>query len=404
VTIRYWRQGEGGKPTIDLAVEAPGEPPEYLTSLSPCALQVEGAIPSALIRFVPDAPLLAAPLAGFEGPTALEWQVTLSNGAAGPPRRVDYIRAAEVLRDVAEVAIVSTPDLMRDFPDDPNIPLPAQNDERLDLVATLLEHAAALDDRLVILDVPDAAEGVPAIAERMKGLRDLAEKRAKADPTGTGTRPERAAAAYHPWLRVPDPLAPGDSLRTVPPSGHVAGVISRLDRERGAQHTPANAELLDAVDVSRAFDLHEQEMLFSTGVNLLRCAPGRGLVVWGGRTLDRALEGRFVAHRRLIHRLVRAIRRVAEPLVFDVNGPGLWLTLVRAITSVLLEAWRAGGLKGARAEEAFVVQCDDETNPPEERDLGRVLCRVSLAPAAPMEFIELVVTLSAEGRLEVFET
>ena len=34
--------------------------------------------------------------------------------------------------------------------------------------------------------------------------------------------------------------------------------------------------------------------------------------------------------------------RGAEPLVFDTNGPALWLKLVRAITSVLLEAYRAG--------------------------------------------------------------
>jgi uncharacterized protein len=215
----------------------------------------------------------------------------------------------------------------------------------------------------------------------------------------------RAAAAYHPRLWVPDPLgAIAKPLRSVPPSGHIAGSISWLDRQRGAHYTPANASLFDAVDVSRVFEKAEQARFNDEGINLVRCFPGRGLVVWGGRTLARDPEGRFIAHRRLIHRLVRAIRRVTEPLVFDINGPELWLTIVRGITTVLLEAWRAGALKGNRPEEAFRVQCDDKTTTPEERELGRVLCEIAVAPATPMEFILLRVALSTDGVLEVFES
>jgi uncharacterized protein len=121
----------------------------------------------------------------------------------------------------------------------------------------------------------------------------------------------------------------------------VAGLISRLDRERGAHHTPANSVLYDVVDLLQEFDRVDQGRLADRGVNVIRCLPARGLSVWGGRTLDVAGGGRFVAHRRLTHRLVRAIHRVAQPLVFDVNGPALWLTLARGVASVLLEAWRA---------------------------------------------------------------
>jgi hypothetical protein len=206
-------------------------------------------------------------------------------------------------------------------------------------------------------------------------------------------------------LLVPDPLGgSARPLRSVPPSGHVAGVTSRLDRERGAHYTPANAPVFDAVDLTRHHEESGIGLLNENGINVLRCSPGRGLQVWGGRTLDLAASRRFVAHRRLIHRLVRAIRRVAEPLVFDVNGPDLWLMLVRSVTTVLLEAFRAGALKGARPEEGFFVNCDEKTNPPEERELGRVLCQIGIAPAVPMEFITLTLCLSGEGKLEVFES
>jgi phage tail sheath protein FI len=214
---------------------------------------------------------------------------------------------------------------------------------------------------------------------------------------------------------VPDPLGGvANPLKALPPCGHVAGVISRLDRERGPHQTPANAPLFDAVDLAMPPNAEEQLQLYNTAVNLLRCRAGDGLQVWGGSTLARQWNSdstqvrfhaeHFVACRRLIHRLVRAIRRVAEPLVFDTNGPQLWLTFVRAITTVLLEAYRGGALKGARPEEAFVVRCDEHTNPPDERELGRCICEIGVAPVAPMEFIVFRVALGGEGTLEVFES
>jgi hypothetical protein len=177
-----------------------------------------------------------------------------------------------------------------------------------------------------------------------------------------------------------------------------------MDRSRGAQYTPANATLAGVADVQSGYDLAARAALNAAGVNLLLCKSGQGVQVWGGRTLLDKPQGRYVAHRRLIHRLVRAARRVAAPLVFETNGPVLWLALVRGVTTVLLEAWRAGGLQGARAEEAFQVVCDATNNPPAQQDLGIVICDVALAPAAPMEFITLRISLSAQGSLDVFES
>lgn len=379
VSIHYWREGSSGKPSVDFVILAPGEPPEYIVGLNPAALGDPDAVPSALIRVERDGPPLAGvPLTPPSGPRALTWEVTLDGGETGAPGRDEYRAAGVMLNDQPEVALVSTPDLSRDLKDD---------GDRKEILGEYIDRADALRDRLVLLDAPCDQEKARDVIQWVESLRS------------------RASAIYHPRLRVPDPLGTlASPLRKIPASGHVAGVISRLDRERGAHHTPANAEVHEAVDVSRAFDNEDQGYLNVQGVNLVRCAPGRGLVVWGGRTLDPDPAGLYVAHRRLIHRLVRAIRRVAQPLVFDINGPELWLAFVRAITTVLLEAWRSGGLKGSRPEEAFSVQCDERNNPPEERDLGRVLCLVMLAPAAPMEFIELRVALSADGVLEVFES
>lgn len=398
------RQDPKEKPEVDINVTARGEAPEYFAGVPLCKIESTIAKRSLLIRIRPNPNTESADSDLEAGPNHLEWELKLSKGNDGgkvrPPHYLDAIDKLggenrqtvtdESLTDPSvEAALLAVPGLYEDIDD--------SNDQR-EVVLRLLDQAERLHDRLVVLDLPtqrSAAEESGLIDGSFEWFEDIQ----KNEPMRL-----RSAAVYHPSVRVPDPLGGvARPVRCVPPSGHVAGLISRLDRERGPHHTPANATLFDAVDTTRSYDQRKQAQFQDAGVNLIRCFPGRGLVVWGGRTLDARREYQFIAHRRLIHQLVRAIRRVADPLVFDPNTPELRLKIMRAITTVLLEAWRTGALKGNRPEEAFRVACDDQTTPPEEQDLGRVICEIEVAPAVPMEFILLRVALGAEGKLEVFE-
>lgn len=394
VSVRYRFEGVSGQPEVDVIVKAPDEPLEYLPGLKPEELEQQVALNSRLIRLRPVGPEPFVPQNPPVGPRQMNWEdITLNDGVEMAVTKEEYFEALKRLGDEAEVALVAAPDLYTDI----------ENDfDREEILRQMILQAEQLRDRLVLVDVPPPDKEHPreAISDVNK-LIEWADALRDGDDAGA----LRAAAVYHPRLWVPDPLGElATPLRSLPPSGHVAGVISFLDRQRGAHHTPANSELTEAVDITQSFEDAGQALLNQSGINLLRCFPGRGLQVWGGRTLELDLAGRFIAHRRLIHRLVRAIRRVAEPLVFDINGPELWLVFVRSITTVLLEAFRAGALKGARPEEAFRVRCDEKTTPPEEQELGRVLCEIELAPAVPMEFILLRVALSGDGTLEVFES
>ena len=402
VVIRYQLQGASGGPEIDVAVQAPNEPAEYLVGLAPDALTSQIEARSLVIRVTPDGPPAQSCLLK-PGSHHFEWELTLQAGAEGEKLTTqEYLNAARKLGDEdkvelatapsLEVALVAVPGLYEDL---------IESRDQEEVLVALITQAEQLHDRLVLVDIPADPENTDdAIKETNKALQWVARLRDLNDG-----QMMRAAAVYHPRLWVSDPLGGVvKPLRSVPPSGHIAGFISWLDRQRGAHHTPANAPLFDAVDVTRSFPKAEQARFNDDGINLVRCFPGRGLVVWGGRTLERERGGRFIAHRRLIHRLVRVIRRVAEPLVFDINGPELWLTIVRAITTILLEAWRAGALQGNRPEEAFQVQCDEKTTPAEEQELGRVVCEIAVAPAVPMEFILLRIALSTDGVLEVFES
>jgi hypothetical protein len=410
IHARYRRRGRSGQAEMDLAIEAPGEPPEYVVGLqlqAPAADDVALQLlrRSTLLRLQP----LPAIAPASQGPSQLQWKVVLSGGQDAHDHAGEaYADALRWLLDEPEVALLSLPDLYRDFTL-PGATLADLLARVRPVLAELLAQVDAARDRLLLLDAPhDPPTGTPLDGDGL--LAWLASLRQ--DPLATGPA-FRSAAAYHPWLRVDDPLGGiTEPLRDVPPSGHVAGVISRLDRERGAHHTPANASVDDAVDLQATLAEDELLRLHQNAVNLIRCSAGQGLRLWGGSTLARVPElapvtetaDGFLACRRLVHRLVRAIRRVAEPLVFDTNGPEVWLALVRATTTVLLEAWRAGGLQGARAEEAFYVRCDDTTNPTDQRELGRCICEIGIAPVAPMEFIVFRVALGGEGALEVFES
>jgi uncharacterized protein len=384
VTIWYRSASLAGPPEVDIRVTVPGEPVEVFTRV-PAAEVAERLAASLLVRLVAESsPAAAAPVLPGPARRSKVTELKLCGGTGAAAGLDDYLAAVEALADQPEVAIVAAPDLGGH--------LVADNDRQAVMTA-LLGTAAGRLDRLVLLDLPPGpAGGTPGTGDALAWVTTML-------PEDSVLR--RAGAVYYPGLLVPDPLGgPAAPLRAVPPSGHVAGVISRLDRERGAHHTPANAVLDDAVDLDPALTEPEQVAISGAGLNLLRCAPGRGLQVWGGRTLDP--DHPYVAHRRLLHRLVRAVHRAADPLVFDVNGPELRLSLVRAVTSVLLAAFRAGALAGARPQDGFRVVCDESNNPP-GADPGQVVCEIAVAPAVPMEFIHLRLLVGPEGRLEVVE-
>ncbi|MEV6875387.1 phage tail sheath subtilisin-like domain-containing protein [Amycolatopsis sp. NPDC051128] len=378
VTVRYRASSVAGPPVVTVRVLVPGEPAETFAGMAPG--EVTGRVAaSRLIRLVPVGPEPPGSPIPPDAPISMSWDLTLTGGTDSPPGRAEYAAAVAAQAELPEPALVALPDLGADL----------AGADHTALVLDLLGVVAPLLDRLVLLDVPPDRSTVDEVAAWVASLAAFGDEALLA-----------AAAVYHPPLRAPS-LA-GTGLRTVPASGHVAGLVARLDAERGAAETPANATLLDAVDLEIEYPQAQQARLFEGGVDLVRCVRGRGLVVWGGRTLSGDPRRRYVAHRRLLHLLVRAIRRAAAPLVFEVNSPELRLSLVRAITSVLLEAFRTGALAGSRTDDAFRVVCDETNNPPEQ-DPGQVVCEIDVAPAVPMEFIALRLVLGQDRGLEVIE-
>ena len=201
-----------------------------------------------------------------------------------------------------------------------------------------------------------------------------------------GVRDSNYAALYYPWVSVVDPVSGTNDF--VPPSGHLAGIYARVDTERGVHKAPANAVIRGALDVERRLSKADQDGLNPDGVNVIRAFNGN-MTVWGARTLggDRNNEWKYVNIRRLFLFLRESIDEGTQWVVFEPNTPTLWAQITRNITAFLTNVWQSGALFGNTPAEAFYVKCDDETNPPEVRDLGQVVTEIGVAVVKPAEFV-----------------
>ncbi|HEX5495669.1 MAG TPA: phage tail sheath subtilisin-like domain-containing protein [Mycobacteriales bacterium] len=233
----------------------------------------------------------------------------------------------------------------------------------------VISHCEQMGDRVAVLDPPAGLN-----AQRIRTWR--------LDEAGYDSR---YATLYYPWITVFDP-GRGRNI-TVPPCGHVAGVWARSDAERGVHKAPANEVVRGAVDLQIALSKGEQDLLNPIGVNCLRAFSGRGIRIWGARTLSSDPAWRYLNVRRLFNYLEESVLLGTQWVVFEPNDDRLWSSIRRNATAFLTEEWRRGALFGLTAEEAFYVKCDRDNNPPESIDLGQVVCEIGVAPVKPAEFV-----------------
>jgi hypothetical protein len=192
------------------------------------------------------------------------------------------------------------------------------------------------------------------------------------------------AALYYPWLQV---QTDGPGLRDIPPSGHVAGLIARTDLRQGVHRAPANFVVDGVKGLTTAVDDVQQGILNPLGINCLRVLPGRGIRVFGARTLSSDPEWRYLNVRRLLLMIEEAIEDANQWAVFEPNNEILRHALTYSLSSFLLGLWQRGALAGSTPAAAFAVKCDNDNNPPGVVNSGQVVAEIGVAPTVPFEFI-----------------
>ena len=389
---------------LSMASEADVLPPRP----EPLVIEEERPTPLVSLDLLVTAPETSRPLAGgTDGLTLLQpydfmgepFDPVDSDEATARKRR--GFRALDAISEVAAVAIpdlhiqpilppleaplpvcIPDPCLEPDAADAPaRLPAwtelpPVFTEEQIFRVQdSLVTHCELRRDRIAVLDPPfSTALDVQA------GLHGVQAWRRRFDSD--------FAVLYWPWLRVVDPLRGAGALtRAIPPSGHAAGQWARTDLAIGVHKAPANAPLVWVQDVSLQVDDEVHGLLNTVGINVLRVLPGRGIRIMGARTVSSDATWRYLNVRRLLMMIARAIYLSTQWAVFEPNDAFTRAKLRLAFTSFLLALWRKGALVGGTAEAAFFVKCDEENNPPYERDRGRLLAEIGVAPAHPFEFV-----------------
>jgi phage tail sheath protein FI len=247
--------------------------------------------------------------------------------------------------------------------------------------------------RVSLVYAPDCL-ATPGLAERLIAhCERLRDRFAVIDaPRGGDPKTPRAgwdsgyAAYYYPWIAIADPAG---GARLVPPGGHVLGVYARVDMNRSVFKAPANEAVHGAVGLERDVTDREQDMLNPIGVNVIRRFPGRGILVWGARTLSSDPDWKYISVRRYFIFLERSICQGLQWVVFEPNGEPLWAQVRDTVRLFLRGQWTAGVLQGQTEDQAFHVRCDRTTMTQADLDSGRLVCEIGIASVRPAEFVIL---------------
>jgi phage tail sheath protein FI len=320
----------------------------------------------------PQASYLADAVNGFFDNGGVYCYVVQADASEDPKDAL--VSALEALSSLTDLDLVAVPDAMTLFLPNGEIDIASV----VQVQKHVLGYCTAQGNRFAILDGLGGGSVGTVLNEQCKELKKEPEELVEKDKKRQ--KKPMNGALYFPWIKT-------SADRCIPPCGHVAGIYARTDGKAGTHKAPANEDVRGVIDLETPVDNEIQDQLNPEGINCLRAFPGRGIRVWGARTLSRDPTWRYVNIRRLVLTLARWIDANMAWAALEPNTSRLWIRIQRELGVYLSKLWQAGALKGETADQAFYIKCDAETNPPEEREAGEAVTEIGLAPASPAEFI-----------------
>jgi len=304
---------------------------------------------------------------------------TFSSGADGTlPGRTDYYNAASspATGAWANFDVINNPLVMYS----PDAAYAATSTLTTQLHGDAMIYASTRDDAFVVIDTPS---GLSASAAQTNVTASLAV--AAASTTGN------IAAAYYPWINIPDGTKIPGATRLQAPGAAIVGQYLATDASRGVFKTPAGLgnKIALAVSTEHLFTNAELDTLNTSvdPVNAIRQVPGAGIVVMGGRTLDNTSNNRYINIRRSLIFIEKQMKDLASFAIFENNDARLWSQIRSSLNSFLLSYWQQGGLRGTDPKQAYYVKIDESTTTFSDIQNGRVNIEVGVALQYPAEFI-----------------
>lgn len=286
------------------------------------------------------------------------------------------------------------------------------------LMETTLLQCEEMQSAMAIFDVIGARNPDPVLWEQdIQAFRE-----------NTGTNGLSYGVAYYPFLKttvftadqvtvanVQGNIAPlkdpatqkqilaiiQEQMNVLPPSGVMAGIYALTDAQAGVWQAPANVAPIGVSGLTKLLSNDEQaglnvDAISGKSINAFRAFPGRGILVWGARTLDgNSQDWRYINVRRTVTMIKQSAKLTLKAYVFQPNEPNTWALVKEMLENFLNTVWQAGGLQGASPNDAYNVQISLGSTMTEQDILNGYL-RVTLLVAItrPAEFV--VITLDQE--------
>lgn len=193
------------------------------------------------------------------------------------------------------------------------------------------------------------------------------------------------------------------TLNLLPPSGAIAGIYVTTDNSIGVFQSPANVSVASVINPRVILnDQMQQDLntpLDGKAVNAIRVFPGKGVLVWGARTLDgNSQDWRYISVRRSLSFIEQSVQLGCQPYVFEPNTEATWATVRSTISNFLHNFWAQGGLAGAKPDDAFSVQVGLGSTMTQADILNGIMrITVLVAVVRPAEFIAFSFEMKMQG-------
>lgn len=212
------------------------------------------------------------------------------------------------------------------------------------------------------------------------------------------------SAMFGPWLTTPG-ITPG-TIRTLPPSPMVCGLIAKTDALKGTANAPAAGsdgipKYVTKVAVDPFLDSDRQDLSITYGFDPIIMKNGRPRI-YGWRTLASSVTDPNwinLGNVRLIMEIAAKADVIGEEFMFDeIDGQNRLITRWGgALTGMLMPYYEAGSLFGASPAQAFVVDVGPSVNTPQS--LANLELRAAIA-VRPSPFAEMITIEVVKQRID----
>lgn len=204
---------------------------------------------------------------------------------------------------------------------------------------------------------------------------------------------------FWPRIKVTNPsktVYGVDDTVTVPPCGHVVGVMARTDNTRpgGVYLPPAGVERgiirgARGLEMTEVTNERKRDLVYPANINPITTLPGYPIHIDGHRTLK--TNGNFpsISERRGVFFIEATIKEAVQFARHSNNDAALRATVERTIEQFLIGQMNVGAFRTTNPETAFFVDVGEGLNTLAVQRAGQLKVRVGLATQSPIDYVLL---------------